>query len=100
MIELFYRYGNLLNLRSQWAITSLISTAESFKLLESISSDGDHLIEELNSKLSRSVTDEMTSIGDFDSKEDFCPHLGVNLHQNRTGGVCDLTQWGPEEYLL
>ena len=78
--------------------TSLISTAESFKLPESISSNGDLLIEELNSKLSASVVNEMNSYEDFVPDVDFSPSLCVDLHQRRTGGVCDLTKWGSDEY--
>ena len=51
---------------------------------------GHLLIEELSSKLSRSVTQEVAHYADSDPKHYFLPNLSVNVLPKRTGGVCDL----------
>ena len=98
MIELFYRFGNLFHLRAQWALTRLICTPDFFP--KSLSSHGHLLIEELSSKLSRSVTQEVAHYADFDPKQYFLPNLSVNVLPKRTGGVCDLLQMGANKYLM
>ena len=97
MTELFYRFGNLFNLRTQLALNSLISTPDFFP--ESLSSRGHLLIEELSCKLS-SVTNEMVHYADFDPKQDCLPKFSVNLLPKRTGGVCDLAKLGANKYLM
>ena len=81
---------------SQWAINSFISTSEFFKPPESC--DCDALIDKLGTTLSGSVIDVMEMNGDFNADIHFGSDLNVNLHIGRAGGVCDLTNWGSDEY--
>ena len=59
LIELWYRFGNLLNLRSQWTINTFISTSPLFKLSESCVINCDSLIDMLGTTLSDSVLQAM-----------------------------------------
>ena len=99
LIELIYRFGNMLNLRSQWAITKYITNGLYYQFPESISSKSQQICTEITSRFSSSIFAEFDDHGGFLPAVDFLENLEITLDPKKVGGVCDLAGWSSNEHL-